>query len=107
MLTPQLSSLELSEEEFDRICRVNIKGLYQSAKVIGPFLQKQGQGGVFVNISSISALRPRPNLVWYAASKGAASAVCLPVAFLAAHYQISTDTVVTGYQRASSRISKG
>ncbi|OBT89189.1 hypothetical protein VE02_01663 [Pseudogymnoascus sp. 03VT05] len=74
MLTPQLSSLELSEEEFDRICRVNIKSLYHSARVIGPFLQKQGQGGVFVNISSISALRPRPNLVWYAASKGAASA---------------------------------
>ncbi|OBT92149.1 Dehydrogenase reductase SDR member [Pseudogymnoascus verrucosus] len=62
------------QEEFDRIFRVNIKGLYQSARVISPFLQKQGQGGVFVNISSISALRPRPNLVWYAASKGAASA---------------------------------
>lgn len=40
-------------------------------------MQRQGSGGSFVNISSMSALRPRPNLVWYAASKGAVSAVCL------------------------------
>jgi 3-oxoacyl-[acyl-carrier protein] reductase len=70
------SSLELAEKEFDRLCRVNIKSLYFSAKIIAPCIQKQGGGGVFINISSISALRPRPNLVWYAASKGAASAVC-------------------------------
>jgi len=69
-----ISSLELPEEEFDRLSRVNIKSIYQSARTIAPFLQKQGQGGVFINISSMSALRPRPNLVWYAASKGAVSA---------------------------------
>lgn len=70
------SSLDLPEKEFDRLCRVNIKSLYFSAKAIAPCIQKQGDGGVFINISSISALRPRPNLVWYAASKGAVSAVC-------------------------------
>lgn len=53
---------------------MNVKSLYFSAKVIAPVLKEQG-GGSFVNISSISALRPRPKLVWYAASKGAASAV--------------------------------
>lgn len=56
--------------------RINVKSLYHSAKVAVPVIRKQGSGGVFVNISSTSAPRPRPNLVWYAASKGAASAVC-------------------------------
>ncbi|GAD92408.1 oxidoreductase, short-chain dehydrogenase/reductase family [Paecilomyces variotii No. 5] len=66
-------SLELLEEHVDKLYQVNVKSLYFSAKIIAPVLRKQG-GGCFVNISSISALRPRPKLVWYAASKGAASA---------------------------------
>jgi 3-oxoacyl-[acyl-carrier protein] reductase len=53
--------------------KINVKQYYVSAKVIVPYFRKQG-GGVFVNISSISAPRPRPLLVWYAASKGAVSA---------------------------------
>ena len=31
--------------------------------------------GLFINLSSISEPRPRPNLVWYAASKGAVTVV--------------------------------
>jgi 3-oxoacyl-[acyl-carrier protein] reductase len=53
---------------------INVSPLYNSAKAIGPHFIKQKQG-VFVNISSISAPRPRPNLVWYAGSKGAVSAI--------------------------------
>lgn len=52
---------------------INVSPLYHSAKAIHPHFQAQGHG-VFVNISSISAARPRPNLVWYAGSKGAVTA---------------------------------
>ncbi|KAL1963346.1 hypothetical protein VTN77DRAFT_8467 [Rasamsonia byssochlamydoides] len=69
-----MPSIEVVEQEFDRLIRINTKSLYHSAKVIVPVFRQQGRGGVFVNISSISAPRPRPNLVWYAASKGAVSA---------------------------------
>lgn len=54
---------------------VNLKSLYQSAKVVVPHLRQRGEGGAFVNVSSMASLRPRRNLVWYSASKGAASAV--------------------------------
>lgn len=53
---------------------INVTPLYHSAAVIHPHFAKQ-RHGVFVNISSISAPRPRPNLVWYAGSKGAVSAI--------------------------------
>lgn len=53
---------------------INVKPLYHSGKACMPYFRKQGHG-CFVNISSISAPRPRPNLVWYAGSKGAVSAV--------------------------------
>lgn len=55
--------------------RINVKSIYHSTRAVIPHFRKQGHG-VFVNISSISAPRPRPNLVWYAGSKGAVSAVC-------------------------------
>lgn len=53
---------------------INVSPLYCSAKAVQPLFAKQ-KHGVFVNISSISAPRPRPNLVWYAGSKGAVSAI--------------------------------
>jgi hypothetical protein len=53
---------------------INVSPLYNSAQAIGPHFIAQHHG-VFINISSISAPRPRPNLVWYAGSKGAVSAI--------------------------------
>lgn len=69
------SSEEVAEEEVDRMWRINVKPLYYSAKVLVPYFRKQGKGGVVINLSSISAPRPRPRVVWYAASKGAVTAV--------------------------------
>ena len=57
---------------------VNVKSIYHSTKATVPLFEAQGHG-VVVNISSISAPRPRPNLVWYAGSKGAVSAVRLRI----------------------------
>lgn len=68
-------SHEVPEEDFDLMFKVNVKPLYLSTKVIVPFWKKNATKGVFVNLSSISEPRPRPNLVWYAASKGAVTVV--------------------------------
>lgn len=61
-------------EEYERIMKINVSPLYHSARAARPVFEAQ-KSGVFVNISSISAPRPRPNLVWYAGSKGAVSAI--------------------------------
>lgn len=66
-------STEVPHSEYERIMTINVSPLYHSAKALHPHFQAQGRG-VFVNISSISAARPRPNLVWYAGSKGAVTA---------------------------------
>lgn len=67
-------SFDVPEAEYERIMNINVRPLYQSAKAVHPHFKSQGHG-VFVNISSISAPRPRPNLVWYAGSKGAVTAI--------------------------------
>lgn len=56
-------SHEVPQEEYERIMRINVSQLYHSAKVMAPYFKEREQG-VFVNVSSISAPRPRPNLVW-------------------------------------------
>jgi 3-oxoacyl-[acyl-carrier protein] reductase len=63
--------IEVTDEEFDLVYNVNVKGIYYSAKHIVPYFRQQG-GGNFVTIASTSGLRPRPGLVWYSGSKGAA-----------------------------------
>lgn len=61
---------EVSEADFDRVFAVNVKALFWAARHAVPLLAAQG-GGTILNIASTAALRPRPGLTWYNASKGA------------------------------------
>jgi 3-oxoacyl-[acyl-carrier protein] reductase len=63
--------LDVTEDEFDRIYRVNVKSLYLTAKHAVPHFRKK-RSGVFVTIASTAGVRPRPGLTWYNGSKGAA-----------------------------------
>ena len=63
--------LDVTEAEFDRIFAVNVKSLFLAAKEVVPELEKRG-GGVIITTASTAGVRPRPGLVWYNSSKGAA-----------------------------------
>ena len=63
--------MEVTEEEFDKIFAVNVKGLYQAARATVPVFEAQKSGNIII-IASTAGIRPRPGLVWYNASKGAA-----------------------------------
>jgi len=63
--------LDVSEDEFDRIYRVNVKSLYLTAKYAVPHFRRK-RSGVFITIASTAGVRPRPGLTWYNGSKGAA-----------------------------------
>ena len=64
----------MTEDEFDKVFAVNVKSIYLSVGAAIPAMKKRG-GGSIVNIASIGAMRPRPGLVWYNASKGAVANV--------------------------------
>jgi 3-oxoacyl-[acyl-carrier protein] reductase len=63
--------LDVSEAEFDRIYRVNVKALFLTARHAVPHFRKR-RNGVFITIASTAGVRPRPGLTWYNGSKGAA-----------------------------------
>jgi 3-oxoacyl-[acyl-carrier protein] reductase len=54
---------------FEKLWRVNMLSIYNSARAFVPSM-KSRRSGAFVNIASTAAVSPRPNLCWYNASKG-------------------------------------
>jgi len=73
-------TLEVAEAEYDRVMAVNVKSIFLSVPAAIPALRQRG-GGSIINIASIGAMRPRPGLVWYNASKAAVANVCPPSSF--------------------------
>lgn len=63
-------ALDVTEEEFDRVYRVNVKSLFWAAQVVLPSFVRQG-GGCMVNVASTTGVRPGPGLAWYSGSKAA------------------------------------
>ena len=68
-----------SEEDFDRVCRVNIKGVYNCLFAAIP-LMKENRGGVILNMASIAAHVGITDRFAYSTSKGAIHAMTLSVA---------------------------
>jgi len=68
-----------SEDDFDRIYNVNIKGVYNCLFAAIPQIRKSG-GGVIINMASIAALVGIPDRFAYSTAKGAVKAMTMSVA---------------------------
>jgi NAD(P)-dependent dehydrogenase (short-subunit alcohol dehydrogenase family) len=64
------SSVETSEELFDKILDVNFKGPFRLAALVGARMAA-GDGGSIINVSSSGALMPQPGFGPYAGAKAA------------------------------------
>ncbi|MHB2206002.1 SDR family oxidoreductase [Methylobacterium sp. CM6257] len=84
--------MEVTEEEFDRVFRVNVKSIFHYVRAVAPLMRDRG-GGVILNVSSTAALRPRPGLTWYNASKGAASLASKSLALELAPWKIRVNAL--------------
>lgn len=67
-----------SEEDFDRVVSVNIKGVYNCLHAVIPFMKEKG--GVILNMASVAALVGIPDRFVYSTAKGAVAAMTLSVA---------------------------
>jgi NAD(P)-dependent dehydrogenase (short-subunit alcohol dehydrogenase family) len=68
-----------SEEDFDRIMRINVRGMYLCVRAVVERMKEQG-GGVILNMASIAAIAGLPDRFAYSTSKGAVLAMTYSVA---------------------------
>ena len=68
------SVVDIAPADWHRIMRVNVDSMYYASRHAIPAMKETAGGGAIVNVSSISALRPR-GLTAYSTSKGAVIAL--------------------------------
>ena len=86
---------EVTEEEWDRMHSVNLKGVFLSCKYVIPVMQKQKKGAVVIT-SSGHAFASYPNCSAYAATKGGELAYMRAVALDYARDGVRVNCVVPG-----------
>ena len=89
------SFISTSEADYDRLFAVNAKAIFLASQQAVPIMRAQG-GGVILNTVSVAAIRPRPNLLAYNSSKGAALVMSKSMAIELAPDRIRVNAVCPG-----------
>jgi NAD(P)-dependent dehydrogenase (short-subunit alcohol dehydrogenase family) len=87
------SALAVSEDLFDKIVAVNLKGPLRLAALAA---EQMREGGVIVNVSSMASLKPTPTTLVYAAAKAGLNALTSALAQELAPRRIRVNCVVPG-----------
>jgi NAD(P)-dependent dehydrogenase (short-subunit alcohol dehydrogenase family) len=87
--------LELTEEAFDRVCAINLRGTIMACKHVIPIMREQ-RGGAIINISSVAAFENTYPLVTYKATKAAMVAFTEQLALANAPYGIRANCILPG-----------
>ena len=94
-MSPLYPSLaEVSEELFDKVVAVNLKGAFRLSSLIGTRMAAE-DGGSIINVSSVAAMAPVPSELPYAAAK--AGLDCLTVGLAKAFApKVRVNTIMPG-----------
>jgi NAD(P)-dependent dehydrogenase (short-subunit alcohol dehydrogenase family) len=88
------SVLDTTDDDWDRVMRVNVDGIRRMSRQVIPVLASHG-GGAIVNVSSVSSIRPR-GLTAYSTSKGAINALSMAMAVDHASQRIRVNCILPG-----------
>src|ERR1044072_1453943 len=86
--------LSLTEESWDRIMSVNLKGMFLSCRSALPVMREQRSGSI-INISSIAAICSA-GIVAYKTSKAGVNALTHQIALENAKYNIRANAIMPG-----------
>jgi NAD(P)-dependent dehydrogenase (short-subunit alcohol dehydrogenase family) len=89
--------LEIPEEEFDQIFRINMKGVFLACQVFGKYFVDRNQGGSIINVGSMSGIIPLSRVFTYSATKAAVHNISKNLAREWAPLNIRVNTLVPGF----------
>ncbi|MEW6071054.1 MAG: SDR family NAD(P)-dependent oxidoreductase [Planctomycetota bacterium] len=86
---------KMSEEQFDRVISVNLKGYFNYNKVAAVHFMEHRYGKI-VNVSSINGMRGKAGQANYAASKGGEIAMSKSLAKELGRYNVNVNVIAPG-----------
>jgi NAD(P)-dependent dehydrogenase (short-subunit alcohol dehydrogenase family) len=89
--------LDIGEDEFDRIVRINYKGVFLGCQIFGKYLLDRGQGGSIINLGSMSGIVPLSRVFTYSATKAAVHNLSKNLAREWAPQRVRVNTLVPGF----------
>jgi 2-deoxy-D-gluconate 3-dehydrogenase len=93
---PFAAALHVSEEHWDQVAGVNLKGTFFCAQAAAQQMIAERHGGRIVNVASVDALRPSGNLAPYDAAKGGVLALTRALALELAQNGIAVNAILPG-----------
>lgn len=88
--------LDLEEDDFDRVLRVNLKSMFLCSQAAARDMVKRGAGGCIINMSSVNAELTIPNQVPYVVSKGGVNQLTRVASIALAQYGIRVNAIGPG-----------
>ena len=88
--------VDLAEKDWDRVQRVNVKGVFLCSQAVARHLIRQGTGGKIINISSVTGKRGSARFAAYSASKFAVIGFTQSLAHEMAPYQVNVNAICPG-----------
>lgn len=88
--------LQATEEDYDLVLNVNLKGPFFLSQVFARELAKTKRPGKIINISSVHEELPFPNFASYCAAKGGLKMLCRDLAIELAPYKITVNNIAPG-----------
>ena len=87
--------LDVTEEDFDAVLRVNLKGAFLMGQAVAREMARQGSGSI-VNMSSVNGVMAIPNIASYNVGKGGINQLTRVMALALANHGIRVNAVAPG-----------
>ena len=68
--------VNVTEPLYDKVLDVNLKGPFRLSALVGSRMA-EGDGGSIINVSSVAAIRPTPDVIPYSAAKAGLEAMTI------------------------------
>lgn len=97
---PRALTLEMDEEEWDRVVGTNLKGAWLMARAVGRHMVAHGQGGRIINIASVLGWKTvAKGIQSYGVSKAGLVSMTETMALEVARHGILVNAIAPGYIR--------